>query len=154
MMETAGVNELTFIVLRYLCNSTKGGESMKKKLLVLISVFAILLSSSTVAFAATVREFDEAKFAGMTVTYSDTGAPIVNDPDAIVDNLEAEGVVTAVTMEDTWLYRDKRLNTGIFIIPAGRAVVVHQTDTNYGAAQVTYAGYTGWVYTSKLRLGE
>lgn len=127
---------------------------MKKKLLVLISVFAILLSSSTVAFAATVREFDEAKFAGMTVTYSDTGAPIVNDPDAIVDNLEAEGVVTAVTMEDTWLYRDKRLNTGIFIIPAGRAVVVHQTDTNYGAAQVTYAGYTGWVYTSKLRLGE
>ena len=124
---------------------------MKKRIFALITAVLLIFSTSVVASAASVKSFDETIVEG-TVSYSEAGSPIVDDPNALVENVEKAGVVTAITTEDTWMYTTKRLNTGVFIIPEGKAVVVLENDSNYGAAKVTYAGYTGWVYTSKLQL--
>ncbi len=127
---------------------------MRKRILTLFFVLALLLSTSTVAFAASPKEFNETNFEGMVVSYTDAGYPVVDDPSAVIENIEARGVVTATTINDTWAYSDMRLNNDLFIIPAGRAVVVLQTNTNYGSAEISYAGTTVWVSSSNLRLGE
>ena len=101
-----------------------------------------------------VKQFDESKFKGMAISYTEAGDPIVDDPNATHENtLSVMRTVTAITEKDTWLYQTSRLNTTLFMIPKGKVVTVMQTNSKWGSAQISYAGAKGWVYSSHLRLG-
>ena len=136
---------------------------MKKTFALIMTVVLLVTAFSVPALAAEVNdgikvnpigsEFKEEQFTGMIITKSESGAPIVDDPGNPQNVISSKGTVVATTVRNTWLYRDRRLNTEVLIIPEGKAVVVLQTDSNYGSAQITYAGATGWVYCSNLRLG-
>ena len=145
---------------------------MRKRVLKLTSlILAIVLISGTAlsAFASPtvgnnngvafqgkyVKNFDESKYAGLTITYTEAGDPIIYDPDATSENaVLATRSVTATTKINTWVYQTSRLNTALFMIPKGKVVTVLQTNSTYQSTQIRYAGSTGWVYTSHLKLGS
>lgn len=129
---------------------------------VLTLLFALVLYSclSIPSFAASVPEikmhrgyvFSEGDFEGMIVTYNADGAPFVIDPNDDEYNTLAISVVTAKTIVDTWVSSDPRLNHNVFMIPAGRTIIVLQTHPTWGTVQIEYAGTTGWVNGSNLQL--
>ena len=102
-----------------------------------------------------VKNFDESRFEGMTISYTEDGDPIIDDPNATHENaLLMTKTVTATTNRNTWMYQTSRLNTSLFKIPKGKVVTVLQTKRTWEAAQISYAGTKGWVYTSHLSLGS
>ena len=80
--------------------------------------------------------------------------PIIYDGKATEEIVGARNSIIFTTINDTSLYTTGRLNTVLFIIPAGKVVNVLEIDTNYDSAKISYAGETGWVYSSALRLGD
>ncbi len=102
-----------------------------------------------------VKSFDESQFEGMTVSYTEDGDPIIDDPNATHENaLSLTKTVTATTNRNIWVYQTSRLNTSLFMIPKGKVVTVLQTNSTWGSTQISYAGTKGWVYTSHLTLGS
>ncbi len=95
--------------------------------------------------------FDETKFAGMTITYSEAGSPIVDDPAATKENKSQKGIILATTVNDIWVYDNEQLTNEQFIIPADKTVVVLQTVES--KAEITYAGLNVWLKCSELKLG-
>ena len=102
-----------------------------------------------------VKSFDESRFEGMTISYTEDGDPIVDDPNATHENaLFMTKTISATTNRNTWVYQTSRLNTSLFVIPKGKVVTVLQTNSTWGSTQISYAGTKGWVYTSHLTLGS
>lgn len=95
--------------------------------------------------------FDETKFTGMTITYTETGSPIVDDPAATKESISQKGIILATTVNNIWVYDNEQLTNEQFIIPAGKTVIVLQTvESN---AEITYAGLNVWLKCSELKLG-
>lgn len=102
-----------------------------------------------------VKNFDESRYEGMTISYTEDGDPIIDDPDATHENaLLMSKAITATTNRNTWMYQTSRLSTPLFMIPKGKVVTVLQTNSTWGSTQISYAGTKGWVYTSHLTLGS
>lgn len=118
--------------------------------MLMVSLSATVFASNNFADAA--NNFNEADYEGANITYTEEGYPIVDYPNVVLNGIEAKSTITATTINDTWLYADTRMNRPIFMIPAGKRVPVLQVDKNTGAVQITYAGTTGWVHGSKLRM--
>lgn len=116
--------------------------------------FALLLALAVgMAVPAFADSTIEAGLPTVTISYSENGTPILDDSAANAGELAASGVMAAAVTE-TWAYHHRNLNSTFFLIPAGKVVAVLETDTNYGSAKITYAGYTCWVSSSNLRLGD
>ena len=108
---------------------------------------------SALSAAPPLLRFEESLFEGMTVTITETGAPLVDDTAAKrPPAAPGEKRITAVPAADIWMFRDARRNVQVLMIPEGRFVTVLRTDPERGSALVVYAGYKGWVRSANLRL--
>lgn len=97
--------------------------------------------------------FDVAEFPAMDVRYAESGAPIVADPNAVVDHYtEGKGVILAKTVCDTWGCRDHDLQIRWFVIPEGMVFKVLSNDLSNGSVLIEYAGVEVQVFGGDLTL--
>ena len=127
---------------------------MKKTITSLILTIVMASCFTMGAFAEGAPIVSEADFPGAVITYNEQGAMIVDYVDAVPLDIDPRRAITATTVTSTWAYEDSKMNRPLFIIPAGRAVTVLDTNTNYGSTKISYAGYECWVQSSNLRLGD
>ena len=124
----------------------------KEGLMKLLGSLVMMFSFSLTAFAS--DSFDSSKFNDVKIEYTENGIPIIYDSKAIEEIVGGRNSIIFTTINNTSLYTTRRLNTVLFIIPAGKVVNVLEIDTNYDSAKISYARKTGWVYSSALRLGD
>lgn len=105
------------------------------------------------AIEGTSDGFDAADFSAMRIRYTDSGAPVVEDPDAVVDHYtEGKGIILAKTVCDTWGYQDHDLQLRWFVIPAGMVFKVLSNDLSNGSVLIEYAGVEVQVFGGDLTL--
>ena len=100
----------------------------------------------------TVPFINESDFPGMTITYTEKGVPIVDDPMAIYNPLLKEVQATVISPYG-YFYSDSSLaeSTLLFSIPRGKAVKVIDSDISDTVAKIEYAGHTGYIRKSNLK---
>lgn len=91
---------------------------------------------------------------GLSSPYAPKEAEIIDDPNAVIEKIAGNGIITAITKDKVSFYKDGELKDLAFIIPENKAVVVLSTNETLGSAQIKYGEYTGWVSASLLRLGN
>ena len=101
----------------------------------------MMFSFSLTAFAS--DSFDSSKFNDVKIEYTENGIPIIYDSKATEEIVGARNSIIFTTINDTSLYTTGRLNTVLFIIPAGKVVNVLKIDTNYGFSQDIIRGENG-----------
>lgn len=99
------------------------------------------------------KDFDERVFSKLDVTYTQSGAPIVDDINASVENyISNPECISAKTLCDTWGYSDEILSTKWFVVPKGRVVTVLSNNLSNGVVEVEYAGVTVYIRGSYVTL--
>lgn len=133
----------------------KNKKRNKRKMIIVLSLVSIFLiigfitgerKTETITIVksediqGTSKDFDESIFSKLDITYTESGAPIVNDINASVENyIPNIRCISAKTICDTWGYRDEGLSTKWFVIPKGRVVNVLSNNLSNGVIEVEYA---------------
>ena len=113
----------------------------KEGLMKLLGSLVMMFSFSLTAFAS--DSFDSSKFNDVKIEYTENGIPIIYDSKATEEIVGARNSIIFTTINNTSLYTTRRLNTVLFIIPAGKVVNVLEIDTNYGFSQDIIRGENG-----------
>lgn len=146
----------------------KNKKRNRKKMIIVLSLVAIFLIIGFITgekkteiitivnvedIQGTSQVFDESVFSKMDITYTESGAPIVDDTNASAENyIPNIRCVSAKTMCDTWGYGDEGLSTNWFVIPKGRVVTVLSNNLSNGAIEIEYAGVILYIRGSYVTL--
>lgn len=146
----------------------KNKKKSRKRMIIILSLVAVFLIIGALTgekqtklvtvinvdtIEGTSKDFDESMFSNMNLTFTTSGAPVVDDACASVENYSQEnGYICAKTICDTWGYKDNGLSTEWFVIPKGKVISVVSNDLSNGSVEVKYAGVNVYVTGSYVTL--
>lgn len=101
----------------------------------------------------TSKDFDASAFSRLDVTYTESGAPIVDDKNASSENYipDTRGI-SAKTICDTWGYINEGLSVKWFVVPKGRIVTVLSNNLSNKSIKIEYAGVILYIRGSYVTL--
>lgn len=133
-----------------------------KKILMLI--LGLLIAGMPLTVSAAGMEFsnnsvkegnklDENDFPGMIITYTTDGIMVVDDPGAdsnrLLRNTEAQVISPYGFMYSEPTLAEESL---LFSIPRGKIVTILDSSADDDVAQISYAGYIGYIRKSNLKI--